>query len=191
MSDYGNNPSALIKRVVNASDRDLLVRTARGFFAESMDAKWTSGAGAGATGVASYVAVGLFAGEVITNMTIYLSGAGSVITISKVGVYSSTGVFLAASADQGTNWQSTGAKTIALTAPYIVPVTGVYYLAELAVGTTAPSIVRGSGGNVFGQFFVGSSLATYYGQSGLADLPSPAVFATGIATASCFWCGLS
>lgn len=172
-------------------DRDLIVRLARGFFAETIDVIWIAGAGATTSGVASYTAIGLLAGEVITNLTAFIQTAGAALTLSKLGIYSKTGVLLASTADQGTNWQSTGAKTAALTAPLIVPATDAYYIAELAVGTTGPSFVRGCGGNIFGQFNLPGFIASYYGQSGLADLPAQAAFATGIATASCFWCGLS
>lgn len=180
---------------IDRRDREGLIKTARGFFAETLPLEYASGSGGftGASGIASYSAIGLIAGDLITNLTLSISilqpGAG--LTLSKLGVYSKTGAQLAVTADQGASWQTGGAKTVPLIAPLLISATDLYYIAELAVGTTPPALVRGSGGNAFGQFNLPGFLATYYGQTGLADLPSQATFATGISLASCFWCGLT
>lgn len=173
-------------------DRDLMVRAARGFIAEIQPATFVAGAGGLGTGVASYAAIGLLAGDLISTLTISLQVAGTALTLAKMGIYSKTGAQLAVSGDQSAAWMaSTGVKTVTLPSPYAVPTTDVYYLAALIVGTTGPSLVRGCGGNAFGQFALSGFLAHYYGQSGLADLPSQATFGTGFSTAHCFWCGVS
>lgn len=173
-------------------DRDLVVRLARGFFAETVDGRWCIGSASAMTGgLASYTAIGLYAGEKISSLTVYVALAGTGLTLSKVGLYSSSGAQLAVSADQGASWQTVGAKTIALTAPYTVKTNGVYYLAALATGTTIPSLIRGSGGTSILAFALAGFLSAYYGQTGLADLPAQATFTTGLTGAHCQWFGLS
>lgn len=189
MGDAGFNGLGIFKQLL----RDDIVRTARGFIAETIDVRWAASSAVTGSGVANYTALCLLAGEKISNLTFMLTSTPAVgVTLSKVGLYSKTGVLLAISADQGTSWQTIGVKTVSLLSPYIVSVTDVYYVAWLCVvTTTAPALLRGSGGNVTVSFALGSNLAAYYGQSGLADLPNQATFATGITTSQCFWCGLS
>jgi hypothetical protein len=175
--------------------RDDLVRQARGYFAETVDQRQVAASGVLVSGLATYGAVGLYAEEKISNLSISIIGTlGSGVTLSKMGIYSSTGALLASTADQGTSWQSSiGLKTMPLTTPYVVPVTGVYYLGILCVfTTTGPTVSRICSGGVFPQFAMPGALSAYYAQTGLADLPNPATFTTtNVTTAFVPWCGLS
>ncbi|MEU6376823.1 hypothetical protein [Streptomyces sp. NPDC046909] len=62
-----------------------------------------------------------------------------------VGLYSSSGTLLASSADQTTNFSTTGEKTAAITAQTLA--VGSYYVAWLANHTTTAPSVAGGGGN--------------------------------------------
>lgn len=140
------------------------------------------------------MAVGLYAEEKISNLSVAFAAAGSGITLSKVGLYSSTGVQLAVSADQGTSWQTSGIKTIPLITPYVVAATGTYYVGILVVFTTSgPTCARTTGAGVFQQFALAGKLAAYYAQAGQTDLPNPATFnaSPSVSTGTEFWCGLS
>jgi hypothetical protein len=99
------------------------------------------------SGTIYYFGIPLLAGDMVTNITIAVSVAGTVMTLSKVGLYDSAGNRLALSADQGTNWQSSSQKTIAMITPFVVITSGLYYVAAIAIGTTQPGLVRGSAGS--------------------------------------------
>lgn len=80
----------------------------------------------------------------INNLIATVTTAGATLTASQnfAGLYDVSGNLLAQTADQATNWQSVGAKIMALTAPVVVQ-PGFYYLALLANGTTPPQFARG------------------------------------------------
>jgi hypothetical protein len=86
----------------------------------------------------------------IANITVFVATAGSALTNSYVGLYNST-TLLGYSAAITTSWQSTGAKTHALTAQSAGSLTnlaaGTYWIAILVgnASTTAPTFVRGAG----------------------------------------------
>jgi hypothetical protein len=82
------------------------------------------------------MAVYLYAGETVTNVIccVTIAGAGTAPTALKLGVWSSaaTPVCLAVTADLATDsrWTSgTGWKVNALSSAYVVPSSGIYYLA--------------------------------------------------------------
>lgn len=87
----------------------------------------------------------------ITNVIVgVVAGSGLTSGQNFAGLYDSSGNLLSATADQTTNWASTGIKAMALTAPQSVT-PGLYYVALLANGTTKPSpfynsALNGTGG---------------------------------------------
>ncbi|WP_267716801.1 glycosyl hydrolase family 28-related protein [Streptomyces sp. CoH17] len=84
---------------------------------------------------------------IATNILIGVETAGTGLVAGQcfVGLYSSSGTLLSASADQSTAWATGGLKTIPLSAPQTLAV-GSYYVAILANGTTAPQFAMGAGG---------------------------------------------
>jgi hypothetical protein len=86
-------------------------------------------------------------GVTATTILVGIETAGSGLTAGQcyVGLYNSSGSRLAISADQASNWTSTGLKTISLTTPPTLAV-GNYYVAILANGTTPPQFAMGAGG---------------------------------------------
>lgn len=81
-------------------------------------------------------AVGLSQGVTITNVGVYVAVVGSGLTISRVGIYNSAFSLVASSTNDTTFGTATGYQLKALTTPYLVPSTGIYYLAYIGVGTT-------------------------------------------------------
>jgi hypothetical protein len=77
--------------------------------------------------------------SLITNIIMDVQTAGAGLTAGQcvAGLFDKTGKLLSATADQATNWQSTGLKTMALSSPQPV-MPGIYYAAHLWNGTTGP-----------------------------------------------------
>jgi hypothetical protein len=90
-------------------------------------------------------AIVLYAGDVVTNLT-FVSGATAANTPTNwwFALYSNaaTPALIAQTADQTTTaWGANTVMTKALSAPYTVVTTGVYYAAIMVKATTPPSIV--------------------------------------------------
>ena len=87
-------------------------------------------------------AIWLTAGTVVTNITISsATTAASVPTHYCFALYNTSLSLLGSTADQLTAaWAANTLKTLALTAAYTVPTTGLYYIAFMMVATTVPTI---------------------------------------------------
>jgi hypothetical protein len=103
----------------------------------------------------------------VTNITVAISNAGSGLTSGQnfMGLYSSSGTLIGTTADQTTNFSSTGIKVAALIGgPYTI--TGgsntFVWVAFVANGTTLPKPI-GSGIGVVGLANLGLTAATYRG----------------------------
>ncbi len=142
-------------------------------------------------GTVYLVAIGLVSGDIVTNILANIASAGTGTTLSKVGLYDSSGNRLARSADQGSAWNTVGSYTIALTAPYTVTSTGLYYLAVIATASsTVPALWSTVISGVGDIPFAGGSAPWAVGTStGLSDLPSSLSFGTTGATG--YWMGWS
>lgn len=88
------------------------------------------------------------ASATVSTLYIGVITGGSVLTAGQsfVGLYTSSGTLLSASADQSANWTSAGLKTIPLLAPQAVSV-GYYYVGFVSNGTTPPTLATGNGGS--------------------------------------------
>lgn len=87
-------------------------------------------------------AVWLKAGTVITGIDVPVTVAGVTLTLAKVGLYDQNLNLLACSADNLAGFQGIGWVRTPFTAPYIVPVSGLYYLASGYAGTTLPTVLN-------------------------------------------------
>lgn len=80
-----------------------------------------------------------------TNIELFATAAGASLTAGEcfAGLYTSAGALVASTADQSTNWASSGAKTMPLLGgPYnLLP--GDYLIGWFANGTTLPTFLRG------------------------------------------------
>lgn len=163
---------------VPASLRADLLASAQGLVAQNFDRNTAANSSLNASGTVYYMLVGLYAGQTITNVVIGVDAGGTVMTLGKVGVYTTAGLQVAVSADQTTAWQVAGMYQTALISPYVVPTTGAYYFAVLSVGATAPSLSRGANSTSSGRV-IGTGVRTCASQAGQADLPASATFSDG------------
>ena len=98
------------------------------------------------TGQIYLQAIWLLAGVVVTNISFCsATTAAGTPTNYCFALYSSALSLLATTANQTTGaWAANTLKTIAVTSPYTVPTTGIYYLAFMMVATTVPTMKGGS-----------------------------------------------
>jgi hypothetical protein len=91
-------------------------------------------------------AVWLTAGTAVNNISFHsATTAASVPTHYCFGLYDTNRNMLATTADQtSTAWGANTIKTLATTATYTVPTTGLYYLAFMVVATTVPTLKGGT-----------------------------------------------
>jgi hypothetical protein len=129
-------------------DRTQIALTGRGLIAETFPlGTGQSGTAPGATGAnaaAQFGAVGLRAGDVVTGVICHCVTAGSGSTLTKTGLYDSTGTFIKATADFTASLANNTFVTAALVGgAYTIPADGLYYLALLALATvTVPTFLR-------------------------------------------------
>lgn len=162
---------------------------ASGLIAESCDRTLSPGSFAFTSQSFQGAAIPLMAGQVVTNLHVCVTIAGTNVTVGRLGLYSKAGAVLASCANDTTIWTATaGMRTVQMTAAYTVPADDIYYGCGLAVFTgTAPSIVKGVAlSNALAAVGSGSPLGV--NQAGQADLPSPATF---VASGSEIWVGAS
>lgn len=81
------------------------------------------------------------ASDTITNIIVPIITAGTGLTSSWAAVYKLDGTLLGATTDQGASWNTSGQKTIPLTAPVTgLSPGGLVLLSILSVGTTGPTL---------------------------------------------------
>ncbi|QIE02565.1 collagen triple helix repeat-containing protein [Streptomyces phage BRock] len=132
-----------------------------GYLAYSFDPLIADGSVGPVAGTIQLVRVVLRSPQTITNIVAHVGTAGGTLTSGQnfAGLYDATGARVALTADQTTAWGTTGAKTMALTAPYAAAA-GYYYVAFLSNGTTPP-LFR-SKTNLGGDFISGTSPANSF-----------------------------
>jgi len=112
-----------------------------GFLAESINRSIcteTNNAVPTLTGTLFMQAIWLTAGQTVSNISWHsATTAASVPTHWMFGLYSAARALLATSTDQLTTaWAATTMKTLAMTVPYLVPTTGIYYIGMFMAATT-------------------------------------------------------
>ncbi len=119
--------------------------TDQGFLGWTLDpAGEIGGATILTTGVVYIGAIAVRRPITVTNVWCAVSvlGSGLVASQSFLGLYSSAGTLLSATATMVTDFGSTGVKSKALTTPQAVG-PGIYYVAVVSNGTTPPTLARG------------------------------------------------
>jgi len=94
------------------------------------------------SGTVSVVAVSLMAGDSISSISfVSRNTAGAGMTNQWFALLDTNRVVLAVSADDtSTAWGANAVKTLVMTAPYVVPTTGIYYLAAMVAGSVIPTL---------------------------------------------------
>ena len=132
------------------------------------------------------VAIGLRAGDVVTNISMQCENVGATLSLVKYGLYSKTGTRLGVTADIKASLAAAAIVTGALTSAYTVPADDVYYCVVLAVGTTMPQFQRANATTLVA---VGSAPRPHFDTAGQADLGTTiAVSSNG---SRGYWFGIS
>lgn len=138
---------------------DTTLRRGLGLVAENFPAVAASNVSILANQSLYFVAVGLLAGQTVTNVGWFQTAAGSSLTLLKTALADKTGKILAVSADSSAAPGSSNSYVaLAMGTPYVVPNDDVYYLCVLAVGTTPPTLSRGQNQTGAGDEVPGSSV---------------------------------
>ena len=80
--------------------------------------------------------------QIITALSLPVITAGAGLTLGILAIYDGNANLVAQTPNSPTVFQSTGWKTVNLTTPYQVPVSGLYYLASGWLGTTLPAVLN-------------------------------------------------
>lgn len=130
----------------------------------------------------------------MTNSIVTVTTAGSGLTAGQnfVGLYNSAGTRLALTADQTTNWGTTGAKIAAFTSPPVISTPGFYYVAILSVGTTQP-IFAGSAGfsNAYNANLTAATFTHADGPTAQTSLPASITMASNTSSTKSIWVALT
>lgn len=135
---------------------------------------------AGASGTLFMQAIYLKAGQTVSNITIWSATTAAVTTTNLFfALYDGNRNLLAQSANQGAyTWAANSAKTLAMTTPYRVPTSGVYYIGLLQVATTIATI-KGGTAKTGGQLAAAAPILNGTSTTGLTtSLPNPAAAIT-------------
>jgi hypothetical protein len=171
-----------------APSRRQILESAQGLVTQNFDRQEAAGTILSEDGRIYFMLIGVRGGDVLTNVSVVVTTAGAGTSLSKVGLYTTAGVRLALSADQGTGWNSAGVKTIALGSPYTVTADGGLYVAVVAkAATTLPTFLRSVASSVASPA-IGAGVAPYGSQTGQTDLPASATIGSGT---HAIWVGLS
>lgn len=144
------------------------------------------------TQVMTDVALYLEAGDIVTNLTFCsATTAAGTPTNWWFALYSTaaTPALLGQTADQATAaWAANTAKTLALAAPYTVPVTGIYRAAVHVKATTPPTLLGATvNANASAAVVTGQKVLASTSGSALTDT-APATIATPTTVATVPYC---
>lgn len=102
----------------------------------------------GASGTLFLQAIYLTAGQLVSNITMFSATTAAATTTNLFfALYSgaSTPALLAQSANQGAyTWAANTSKTLAMTTPYRVPTSGLYYVGVMQAATTIATLLGGA-----------------------------------------------
>lgn len=151
--------------------RDQIKVLGRGYKGESFPLDAAASATSFTSGDCRASAVGLLAGDRVTNVLFNANTAISTITTLKVGLFDSAGNLLASSANQTTNIGAGTNQSVALSTPYVAPADGLYYLGLVVVATTPGGLAAaGSATGKEGAFGTGAKGAIV--KAGQTDIPA-------------------
>lgn len=139
-----------------------------------------------ASGTLFMQAIWLNAGQVCTNISFHSATTASATpTNGFFALYDGSRNLLAQTANFTTEaWAATSIKTKALTTPYTVPLTGLYYVAIMITATTIPTL-KGNTARTGGQLASQAPIIAGASTTGLTTtLPNPAaaITANGLVT---------
>jgi hypothetical protein len=161
-------------------DAQRLLRIAEGLAGETFDRALAVSSNAPASGALRVAGMALTQGQVVTNLSCYVTTGQAGLTDAWLAVFAADGTLMAQTATSPGAFGATGIVTLPLTVPWTVPATGMYYVGLLVVTAGAVPTFGGASPAATG---IGNAIGTGRirggGQAGLAALPNPAVVAAG------------
>lgn len=166
---------------------------AQGLLIENFPAEAAANSIVLVSGTVYAVSQGLLGGDQVTGLAWSMSIVGSGLTLARAGIYNRANQLIAQSLDVSATFNS-GAigkvkNPLAGLVPFTCPLSDGCYGAIIVVGTTGPTLLRGSSGPAVSPPLPGAALATAATMTGQADLPATLVPAF-VATTYCLWNGL-
>lgn len=143
----------------------------------------------GASGTLFMQAIYLTAGQLVSNIS-FISATTAAATTTNLffALYDGNRNLMAQSANQGAyTWAANTVKTLAMTTPYRVPVSGVYYVAVMQAATTIATL---HGGPAKANAIVSSTAPVMHGTSSTGrttSLPNPAAAITAGTASAYAW----
>jgi hypothetical protein len=161
-----------------------ILRRAQGFRGETFSRVSAVGGTAFASGDQRAVLIAMRKGEKVSSLLRQVTVAGSGVTLAKAGIWDSAGTLLASTADFSAAVAATGVISAPLTSSWTAPADGAYYVGDVYVGGTPPTLLRGSSGitGYTGQALPGAKPVSV-GNSGKTDLGTLSITSSGNA----FW----
>lgn len=144
-----------------------------------------------ASGTLFMQAIFLATGTLVSNIMWHsATTAGASITSYRLGLYDINRNLLATSADQGSAaWAANTMKTLAMTTPYLIPTSGIYYIGMYMTATTIITS-KGNTAKTGGQLAAQAPILHGTSTTGITNtLPNPAAAITaGLVNV---WCAVS
>lgn len=126
---------------------------------------------------------------IVTNVILYMAGAGSSLTANQCGaaLYQNNALLSATAMTQSTTWNSTGLKTMALTTPQTVT-PGVADVAFFYNGTTGPAPLKANAATVGN---LGGAIRSVTTSDTGKTTTFPSTLGTKTGNASLYWAAIS
>ena len=187
LANYGNNRTTVLT-ADSADARSQVLRSALGYYAETHPRTGLVNNSIQVSGTIYAVAIGLLAGDVVTNIICSCNTAGATLTLVKLGIYDAAGTLIGVTTDVKAAFASTGAIASQLSTPLTITRTDGYYAAMITTGTTPPTLDRSATaaaavGAAPGGMRLSSTMASQ------TDLVANATF--GAASPIAYWFGVS
>jgi hypothetical protein len=128
-----------------------------------------------------FMALGLRAGDVVTNLSTVITTGGTTVTIGRMGIYTKTGTRLGFTTNQTTAWESAGVKTQPMSPVLTIPSDDGYYVALVAVSAVTMPTYLVANSTASQNAVVGSGMFPFGVLTGQSDLPSSATVVVGAA----------
>lgn len=191
---FTGNPGSQTKAILpNVPTTNLLLPDDVGFITWTFPNTTIAGTGVPTSaGIVHLCRVNMRTWTTVTNVVLDVTNAPTLTTGNYAGLYNGSGTLMSATADQTTNWASSGVKTMALTSSQTVT-PGIYYVAFLTNGSALPSFARANATTSAGLNAGTTSTTFLFGTfgTGLTTLPGSITLSSAVTEANPWWMALS
>lgn len=148
--------------------------TEAGFLAWTLDPGIATTSTTPVSGELVATAIYLTSGITVNNISEFESTTGSSVTHAWFALYDRDSNLVAETADSPGAFSGVGWVTLPLVTPYLVPEPGYYYIGDLFIATTPPTLERGVATASPGLLDYPGGFRVSWLQTGLSVLPNPA-----------------